>query len=127
MLPGFLLMLCLSGLYFEANLGEELSILFYGLGAAVVALLGRALVRLGSSFITDIPLALIAIAAFVLTLFADTSFVLVLLGAGILYELRTGAFLGRSNNAMSISPLLVGAVLAGGVTIGLVGTIFSKG
>ena len=47
MLPGFLLMLGLSVLYVEANLSGHLEELFYGLTAAVGALVARALVRLG--------------------------------------------------------------------------------
>ena len=43
---------------------------FYGLKAAVGALIARALVRLGRNFVTDAPLALIAVAGFALTLFA---------------------------------------------------------
>src|SRR5919108_4692652 len=46
MLPGFLLMLGLSVLYAEADLAEHLDELFYGLEAAVGALVARALVRL---------------------------------------------------------------------------------
>src|SRR4051812_9818271 len=87
MLPGFLLMLGLSVLYVEANLAAHLDELFYGFTAAVGALVARALVRLAGSFITDVPLALLAVAGFALTLFADASFVLVLLGAGLAYEL----------------------------------------
>ena len=63
MLPGFLLMLGLSVLYVEANLAGHLEELFYGLTAAVGALVARALVRLGRTFVTDVPLALIAVAA----------------------------------------------------------------
>src|SRR3954467_6912320 len=71
MLPGFLLMLGLSILYVEANLATHLDQLFYGLTAAVGALVARALVRLTRSFVTDLPLALIAVAAFALTRFAS--------------------------------------------------------
>src|ERR671931_938484 len=89
MLPGFVLMLGLSILYVEASLATHLDELFYGLTAAVGALVARALVRLSGSFITDVPLAAIAVAAFALTLFASASFVLVLAGGGIAYELWT--------------------------------------
>lgn len=91
MLPGFILMLGLSALYVEANLAGHLHALFYGLTAAVGALVARALVRLGGSFITDVPLALIAIVGFALTIFAGASFILVLLGGGLAYELWRGA------------------------------------
>jgi chromate transport protein ChrA len=52
-------MLALSIVYVEANLATHLDELFYGLTAAVGALVARALVRLGRSFITDFPLALL--------------------------------------------------------------------
>src|SRR5687768_11262451 len=99
MLPGFALMLALSVLYVEADIAAQLDELFYGLKAAVGALIARALVRLGRSFITDVALALIAVAAFVLTVFASASFAVVLLGAGLSYELwvNAGRWAGRAN------------------------------
>src|SRR5687767_13214696 len=51
MLPGFLLMLGLSALYVEADLAGHLDELFYGLTAAVGAIVARALVRLSRTFI----------------------------------------------------------------------------
>jgi chromate transporter len=124
MLPGFILMLGLSILYVEANLAGNLEELFYGLTAAVGGLVARALVRLGGSFITDVPLALIAVAAFVLTLFLSVSFVLVLLGAGVAYELWTNGrrWIGR---AQSVGPILV--IVAGTVTVSLTAQIFLEG
>ena len=89
MLPGFILMLGLSILYVEANLAGHLHALFYGLTAAVGALVARALVRLSKSFISDVPLALLAVLSLALTLLWGASFVLVLLGGGIAYELWT--------------------------------------
>src|SRR6266566_5840295 len=71
MLPGFVLMLALSVLYVEANLATHLDQLFYGLTAAVGALVARALVRLSGSFIADAPLAVLAVAGFALTYFAS--------------------------------------------------------
>ncbi len=50
-LPGFLLMLALSILYVEAGLDERFEELFYGLKAAVAALVAMAIVRLGRKFI----------------------------------------------------------------------------
>ena len=113
MLPGFLLMLGLSILYVEADLARHLDELFYGLKAAVGALLARALVRLSRSFITDVPLALLAAAAFALTVFASANFALVLLGAGIAYELwtsgrrwtqQTHAFPSRQSHSSPLRP-----------------------
>jgi len=127
MLPGFLLMLALSIVYVEANLATHLDQLFYGLTAAVGALVARALVRLTGSFISDVPLALLAVAAFALTQFASASFVLVLLGAGLAYELWTSGerWIGR---ASSFSPGALGLVLLlGAVTVSLSAAIFLEG
>jgi chromate transporter len=125
MLPGFLLMLGLSILYVEADLAGHLDALFYGLSAAVGAIVLRAVVRLSGTFVTDAWLAAIAVAAFALTTFASASFVLVLLGAGIAYELRNnaGRWLGRTS---SFAP--VGLVIAAGaVTLSLTAEIFFEG
>jgi len=127
MLPGFVLMLGLSILYVEADLSSHLDTLFYGLSAAVGALVARALSRLGPTFVTDVPLALIAAAGFALTTWASANFVLVLLGGGAVYELWTNAkrWRGRVN---SVSPaMLFLGVVAGGVTISLTGQIFLEG
>jgi chromate transporter len=127
MLPGFLLMLGLAILYVEANLATDLDELFYGLKAAVGALVARALVRLARSFITDVPLAMLAVAGFALTLFASASFVLVLAGAGLAYELWTSGqrWIGRAN-AFSPGTAVLFVVL-GAVTVSLSAEIFLEG
>jgi chromate transporter len=126
-LPGFLLMLAFSALYVEANLADNLDELFYGLKAAVGALVARALVRLARSFVTDVPLAVIALAAFVLTLFASAGFVLVLAGAGLAYELWSSA--GRwSGRLGSFAPLPAAIALAtGAVTLSVAGELALEG
>ncbi len=119
MFPGFLLMLGLSILYVEADLAQRLDELFYGLKAAVGALVARALWRLGRSFITDVPLALLALAGFALTTFASASFVIVLVGAGLAYELVRGTGLPALRaHAISPTPVLLAAGL-GTVTLSL--------
>jgi chromate transporter len=125
MLPGFLLMFGLSALYVEANLAGHLEALFYGLSAAVAGLIARALIRLGGSFVTDAALAVIAAAAFGLTLFASASFVLVLLGGGIAYELWTNGrrWVGRAHSLVPWALL----ILAGTVTLSLTAEIFLEG
>jgi chromate transporter len=128
MLPGFLLMLALSVLYVEIDLADNLDELFYGLKAAVGALVARALVRLGRSFITDVPLAILAIAAFTLTVFASASFALVLLGAGIAYELWTNApRWTRRAHSFAIGPGAIIAVTTGAITVSLTAEIFWEG
>jgi chromate transporter len=127
MLPGFLLMLGLSALYVEANLAAHLDELFYGLSAAVSAIVARALVRLSGSFITDIPLALIAIAAFALTVGLEASFVLVLLAAGLAYELVTNAKrYTRRLQSVTVAPAAI-VIFAGTLTLSLTAEIFLEG
>src|SRR5215210_2972368 len=127
MLPGFVLMLALSIVYVEANLATHLDELFYGLTAAVGALVARALVRLSQTFISDVPLAAIAVIGFVLTYFVSVSFILVLLGGGLAYELWTkgGRWLHRAHS-LSPAPLAL-VVLTGVVTISLTASIFLEG
>ena len=128
MLPGFILMLGLSVLYVEANLATHLDQLFYGLTAAVGALVARALVRLSGSFLTDLPLTLLAIAGFALTLFADASFVLVLLGAGLAYELwKNASRWTRRANSLVVSPAALALLVAGTITLSLTAQIFFEG
>ena len=128
MLPGFALMLALSILYVEADLAGHLDELFYGLTAAVGAIVARALVRLSRTFVTDVALALIAVAGFALTLFAGATFVLVLLGAGLAYEVWTnGARWTRRANSFALAPAAAVVLLAGAVTFSLTATIFSEG
>jgi chromate transporter len=127
MLPGFVLMLALSILYIEANLAGHLDELFYGLTAAAGAVVARALVRLSRTFVTDAALALIAVAALALTLFADATFVLVLIGAGLAYELWTiGDRWIRRTHSLSLEPAVL-VVLAGAATVSLTATIFWEG
>jgi chromate transporter len=128
MLPGFLLMLGISVLYVEADLAGNLDTIFYGLQAAVVAVIARALVRLSQTFITDAWLGVLAVAAFALTIFADAGFAIVLLGGGILYELiRNGRrWMGRSNSIEFSLPVML-IVLATAVTLPLTAEIFWVG
>jgi chromate transporter len=128
MLPGFLLMLGLSALYVEADLAGHLDEVFYGLTAAVGAIVARALVRLSGVFVTDLPLAAIAIAAFVLTLFASASFVLALLGGGLAYELWTNAsrWRGRAASLAPPGPLVLGLAI-GAIALPLGAEIFLEG
>lgn len=125
MLPGFALMLGLSILYVEANLAGHLDAVFYGLSAAVGAVVLRAVVRLSGTFVTDWWLAAIAVSSFALTAFASASFVLVLLGAGIAFELRSNGvrWSGRAN---SFAPAAL-VVVAGAITLSLTAEIFFEG
>ncbi|MEX1220226.1 MAG: chromate efflux transporter [Solirubrobacterales bacterium] len=124
MLPGFILMLALSVAYVKFDLAGQLNDVFYGLNAAVGALVARAVLRLGQNFITDVPLALIAVAAFTLTMTGATGFVLILLAAGVAYEIWTNRHRwSRSSNVFALPtlpfmPLSMVAVGAIGLSLG---------
>jgi chromate transporter len=119
-------MLGLSALYVEAEISDSLDELFYGLAAAVGAVVARALVRLGGSFLTDTPLVLIALAAFALTAFASASFILVLVGGGIAYELWTNASRYRGRLGSVLLPVLL-VLSSAAVTVSLSAEIFFEG
>jgi chromate transporter len=79
-------------------------------------------------FINDVPLALIAIASFGLTLGIDLSFVLALIGSGLAYEIWTTAkprWTGASS--FSVAPLTGLLVVAGAITLSLTAEIFFEG
>ena len=125
MLPGFVLMLGLSALYVEADLAGHLDTVFYGLSAAVGAVVLRAVVRLSQTFVTDYWLAAIAVVAFALTTWAEANFVLVLLGSGLVYEVCVNGrrWLGRAG---SFAPAVLVLVTAA-VTVSLTAEIFLEG
>ena len=127
MLPGFLLMLGLSVLYVEAGLDERLEELFYGLKAAVGALVAMAVIRLGRKFISDAPLAVIAIASLGLTLGFDLSFVLVLLASGVAYELWTTAGTPAGAASFSIGPVPAIVLGLGAITLPLTAELLFEG
>ena len=125
-LPGFLLMLLFSFLYVEADLSSHLDEVFYGLSAAVAGLVARALLRLGRSFVTDVPLAVIAVGSFALTLADALGFALVLLAAGIAYELQTNAARwSRRANSLALGPVALAA--AATITLSLGAELFLEG
>lgn len=88
MLPGFLLMFALSWAYVSLGLDVhgELAVLFAAIQAAVIALIVRAVHRIGSHVLLDAWLWTIAIFA-AAAHFAGVHFALILLGAGIAYLL----------------------------------------
>lgn len=128
MLPGFVLMLGLSILYVEAGLDERFEELFYGLKAAVGALVAMAIVRLGRKFITDTLLAIIAGAVLALTLGLDANFLVMLVGAGLAYELwKTAGSRADPVGSLSFVPLAGIWLAVGTVTLGLTAEIFAEG
>jgi chromate transporter len=97
-LPGFAALMVLSWLY--AGLGDVSAVeaLFFGLKAAVLAVVLEAVVRIGRRALKNRVMVGIAAAAFVAIFFFDVPFPLIILGAGLIGLLgaRAGlaAFLG---------------------------------
>ncbi|MEO7198070.1 MAG: chromate efflux transporter [Solirubrobacterales bacterium] len=128
MLPGFLLMLGLSVLYVEAGLDSRLEEVFYGLKAAVGALVAMAVVRLSRKFIDDVPLAMLALASLALTYFAGVTFLVVLLGSGLLYWLwKTGGAPTRTLRSFGLTPIAILLATTGAVTLSLTTEVFVEG
>lgn len=131
MLPGFLLMLALSVAYVEFDLAGNLDEAFYGLKAAVAAIVARAVLRLGLTFISDVALALIAAATFVLTLTGSLGFGILLLVSGIAYELWSNRDRWSRNPGVFAFPALpfmpLSAIAVATISLSLGAEIFFEG
>jgi len=128
MLPGFLLMLGLSALYVSFGLSEEFADFFFGLQAAVGALVAVAIIRMARNFIDDAALAVIALASFVFSLVVGLNFLLVLVLSGLAYEAWRwrGLLFGGAGAISPLAPVLV-AVAAGSTGLALAWEVFFEG
>jgi chromate transporter len=105
MLPGFALMMGLSWLYFAMDIGGSwLGAAFLGIQAAVVALIVRAVHRIGEHILVDRWLWALAIAC-AAAAFAGVSFWITLPAAGAVYALVAS---GRRVLAALVAVLAVG-------------------
>jgi chromate transporter len=82
-LPGFVSILCLSYIYAAYGSIGIVSGLFFGLKAAVLAVVVQAVIRIGSRALKNRAMIAIAIAAFVAIFFLHVPFPLIVLAAGI--------------------------------------------
>jgi len=80
-LPGFLSILLLSVLYSELGHLTLIEGLFFGLQAAVLAIILQALIKIGSRVLHNPLLLLIASSSFIAIFFFDVSFPIIILGA----------------------------------------------
>ena len=129
MLPGFLLMLGLSALYVSFGLSDQFADFFFGLQAAVGALVAVAIIRMSRNFIDDVPLAVIAVASFVFSLVVGLNFLLVLVLSGLAYEAwRWRGLLFGGAGAISPLPVaLIAAVVTTSTGIALAWEVFFEG
>jgi chromate transporter len=124
-LPGFFLMLVLSWLYFQVDLAQPaIAAAFLGVQIAVVALVVRAVERIGRHIVVSPVLGLVALAAALATL-ASVSFAITLAAAGLVHA-AAGRLPARGG-------LLLAALATGAATIALAlaisagATIFGSG
>ena len=82
-LPGFLIMLCLSTAYALWGQTDWLSSLFFGLKAAVLAIVIEAVIRIGKRALKTNAMRLIALLAFLALFLLKAPFPLVILLAGV--------------------------------------------
>ena len=90
-LPGAISIMALSWIYALYGRVGIVSALFFGLKAAVLAVVLQAVVRIGSRSLKNIVMRSLAAAAFVLIFFLNVPFPVIVLGAGVI-----GYFGGRS-------------------------------
>ena len=82
-LPGLVSMLALSALYVAFGRSEIVTGLFFGLKAAVLAIVLQALLRIARRALTDRPRRVIALAAFAAIFLFGIPFPLIILAAGL--------------------------------------------
>ena len=93
-LPGAAAIMALSWVYVLYGRLGIVSALFFGLKAAVLAVVLQAVVRIGGRALTSTPARLLAATAFVLLFFLQAPFPLMVLGAGLI-----GWWAGRRGSA----------------------------
>lgn len=82
-LPGFVVILALSVLYAAFQGVDLVGALFFGLKAAVLAVVVEAVLRIGRRVLKNAPMVAVAALAFVGIFFFEVPFPLIVLGAGI--------------------------------------------
>ncbi|WP_199556494.1 chromate efflux transporter [Sandaracinobacteroides hominis] len=113
MLPGLLLMLALAFAYTRFHIeGTVLEALFLGVQAAVIALIVRAVHRIGEHVLVDRWLWLTAILAAAASL-AGVSFWIVLPAAGVAYAFASTGRLWLATGVMALAAALAALLLLG--------------
>ncbi|TPI11537.1 chromate transporter [Mesorhizobium sp. B4-1-1] len=83
-LPGALVMLCLSGFYMLYNDAPVVEALFFGIKAAVLAVVVEAVIRIGKRALKNRAMVAIAVAAFLAIYVVRVPFPLIVLAAGLI-------------------------------------------
>ncbi|WP_084581298.1 chromate efflux transporter [Sphingomonas azotifigens] len=119
-LPGAVAIMALSWIYVLYGRIGAVSALFFGLKAAVLAVVLQAVVRIGSRALRSGPARLLAAAAFVLIFFVGAPFPAIILGAGLIgwgstrrgsTAFRGGGHGGAKDNVVADADTLLGEAL----------------
>jgi chromate transporter len=112
-LPGAILMLGLSLLYFYGTGLSAVDGLFFGIKAAVLAIVVHALQKIAKRGLKTRPLYALAVVAFLAILFLDLPFPLIIIGAGVLGAILAHvapAAIGVKTDAAPAAPVPPGRV-----------------
>src|SRR5947208_5246919 len=83
-LPGIISIMCLSNIYAAYGKFGFIEALFFGLKAAVLAIVIQAVVRVGKRALRNRIMAALAAIAFIAIFFFDVSFPIIIIGAGLI-------------------------------------------
>ena len=95
-LPASLIVVAIAWAYAQYGNAPQVDWLMYGIGPVVIAIIVQALVKLGSSAITQIPHALLGTAVLVLALSGTNELLLLIIGAIVGLLITTGRWVGMT-------------------------------
>ena len=95
-LPASLIVVAIAWAYAQYGNTPQVDWLMYGIGPVVIAIIVQALVKLGSSAITQIPHALLGTAVLALALSGTNELLLLMIGAIIGFLMTTGRWVGMT-------------------------------
>jgi chromate transport protein ChrA len=114
-LPSFVLLCAMSAVYVEFGEVAAVEGVVRGLGAAVIALIAAAVLRVGRRVIRTPPALAMAVLAFALLVTFAPSFVFIISGAPLIDRIRTTGAFASSLNGITIA--VVGVIAALGVFV----------
>ena len=95
-LPASLIVVAIAWAYAQYGNAPQVDWLMYGIGPVVIAIIVQALVKLGSSAITQIPHALLGTAVLALALSGTNELLLLMIGAIVGLLMTTGRWVGMT-------------------------------
>ncbi|HEY8267350.1 MAG TPA: chromate efflux transporter [Xanthobacteraceae bacterium] len=118
-LPGFIAIMALSILYAGYKDLRFVEAIFFGIKAAVFAVVIEAVVRIGKRALKNSFMVALAAGSFIAIFFLDVAFPIIIIGAGVIGylggRLRPDLFTGGSAHGTTVGQPVVDALLAEGV------------